>query len=313
MRRTLAFGLACTLVTGLAWGYWSIGSLPGGNGQAQAATVGQGNTPTTTVAGSTITVTWTASTLTNGQAVDGYKVKRYSEATARLADHPVGLHRHGDCALVRREQRAGGRLGLHGDAGLRHELAGRGEPGQRPGHLGRHGAGQRHLAVRGQRWGRQDREHGLLPRHGGGLVAAQQRRGRPRLGPGLEHDRSPGRDLHRLDPHAVDRLRHRREARSSPTSSAGRPAPPAPPPRSSPAATSPATPRRPRCRSSTTPRIPTGSITYPNGDQAGASVSLTLTATDGGSGLASRQIQRASAPLTGTTCGTFTSFTNLGR
>ena len=81
VRRTLAFGLACTLVTGLAWGYWSIGSVPGGNGQAQAATVGQGNTPTTTVVGNTMTVYWTASTLTNGQAVDGYKVKRYSEAT----------------------------------------------------------------------------------------------------------------------------------------------------------------------------------------------------------------------------------------
>ena len=32
-------------------------------------------------AGSTVTVTWAASTLTNGQAVDGYKIKRYSEAT----------------------------------------------------------------------------------------------------------------------------------------------------------------------------------------------------------------------------------------
>ncbi len=81
VRRTLAFGLACTLVTGLAWGYWSIGSVPGGNGQAQAATVGQGNTPTTTVTGSTVTVSWAASTLTNGQAVDGYRIKRYSEAT----------------------------------------------------------------------------------------------------------------------------------------------------------------------------------------------------------------------------------------
>ena len=81
MRRTLAFGLACTLVTGLAWGYWSIGSVPGGNGQAQAATVGQGATPTTTVAGSTVTVSWTASTLSNGQAVNGYKIKRYSEST----------------------------------------------------------------------------------------------------------------------------------------------------------------------------------------------------------------------------------------
>ena len=41
-------------------------------------------------------------------------------------------------------------------------------------------------------------------------------------------------------------------------------------------------------------------------------MAITLTAADAGSGIASRQIQHASAPLTGGTCGTFTSFTNLG-
>ena len=58
--------------------------------------------------------------------------------------------------------------------------------------------------------------------------------------------------------------------------------------------------------------LPTGSIAYTNGDQSGRSVALTLTAADAGSGVATRQIQRASAPLTGGTCGTFTSFTNFG-
>ena len=58
--------------------------------------------------------------------------------------------------------------------------------------------------------------------------------------------------------------------------------------------------------------LPTGSISYADGDQAGRSVALTLTAADAGSGVASRQIQRASAPLTGSTCGTFSSFANFG-
>jgi hypothetical protein len=57
---------------------------------------------------------------------------------------------------------------------------------------------------------------------------------------------------------------------------------------------------------------PTGSISYADGNQAGRAVALTLTAADAGSGLNTRQIQRASAPLTGSTCGTFSSFTNFG-
>ena len=82
MRRTLAFGLACTLVTGVAWGYWSTGSVPGGNGQAQAAIGRSGKHARRPPSpGDTVTVCWAASTLTNGQAVDGYQVKRYSEAT----------------------------------------------------------------------------------------------------------------------------------------------------------------------------------------------------------------------------------------
>ena len=311
VRRTLAFGLACTLVTGVAWGYWSTGSVPGGNGQAQAATVGQGNTPTTTVAGDTVTVSWAASTLSNGQAVNGYKVKRYSEATHVSQTILSACTGHLTLASCVESNVPSGDWVYTVTPVFATNWLGRGEPGQRPGHLGRHGAGQRHLAVRCQRWSLQDREHGLLPRRGGGLVAAQQRRGRPRLGPGLERDRSPGRNLHRLDPLAVHGLdtggwtvrlqplqlggrHHQRAHRGS---------------------------HRPRrLRQHRADHVVVrqrlhgsdGQHHLPNGYPSGTSVTLTLTATDGGSGIASRQIQRASAPLSGTTCGTFTSFTNLG-
>lgn len=68
-------------VAASAWGYFSVGSVVGGNGAAAASTVNQGSTPTATAAGRTVTVSWAASTLTNGQAVTGYEVKRYDAAT----------------------------------------------------------------------------------------------------------------------------------------------------------------------------------------------------------------------------------------
>ena len=55
-----------------------------------------------------------------------------------------------------------------------------------------------------------------------------------------------------------------------------------------------------------------GTVTYPNNGTPNTSVNLTLgTVTDAGSGVASRLLQRASAPLTGGTCGTFTAFSTI--
>jgi hypothetical protein len=75
--------LAVVLVSGVAFAYWTTGSVPGGNGAAAATGVNAGSTPTAVVAGSTVTVSWAASTLTSGQAVNGYLVKRYSGAVAQ--------------------------------------------------------------------------------------------------------------------------------------------------------------------------------------------------------------------------------------
>ena len=56
-----------------------------------------------------------------------------------------------------------------------------------------------------------------------------------------------------------------------------------------------------------------GTISYLDGTQPGNSVPVTFTTgTDGGSGIATRQLQRQSAPLTGGTCGTWSGYTDLG-
>jgi IPT/TIG domain len=79
-RRTvtlLVTALALLACAGVAAGYFTATTTTGGSGAASAASVGQGATPTTTLVGQSVTVSWTASTLSNGHAVDGYLVRRY--------------------------------------------------------------------------------------------------------------------------------------------------------------------------------------------------------------------------------------------
>ena len=67
-----------------AWAYWSAGSGTGGNGLALASSVGAGQTPTAISSGTTVKVSWAASTLSSGAAVSGYIVKRYNATTSAL-------------------------------------------------------------------------------------------------------------------------------------------------------------------------------------------------------------------------------------
>ena len=53
---------------------------------------------------------------------------------------------------------------------------------------------------------------------------------------------------------------------------------------------------------------PTGSINYANGPYASHSVHITTSASDGESGVGSTQVERSEAPLTGATCGAWSSF-----
>ncbi len=90
MRRLMLLLLVGTLslTTAAAWGYFSTGSLVGGNGAAASSSVNQGSTPAAVTAGRTVTVSWAASTLSGGQSVTGYEVKRYDRAT--LTVQPIG-------------------------------------------------------------------------------------------------------------------------------------------------------------------------------------------------------------------------------
>lgn len=77
-RRFLPLFLAAAAVAfpGGAAAAWVIhGSGPGA---AKAKTLGSGNAPNGSVQGRKVTLTWTASTYTNGGAAAGYVVKRYN-------------------------------------------------------------------------------------------------------------------------------------------------------------------------------------------------------------------------------------------
>jgi regulation of enolase protein 1 (concanavalin A-like superfamily) len=75
--------MCLTLSAATAWAFWTAGSVLGGYGAAAVSSVNQGATPTGSVAGNAVTVTWAPTTLTTGQAVSGYTVKRYSGSTAQ--------------------------------------------------------------------------------------------------------------------------------------------------------------------------------------------------------------------------------------
>jgi hypothetical protein len=68
---------------GLAFAIWSPNfASAGGNSKAQS--MPSGNTPTVSAAGSSVTVSWTQSTLATGTAVAGYVVQRYDASTNAL-------------------------------------------------------------------------------------------------------------------------------------------------------------------------------------------------------------------------------------
>ena len=78
----LVIGLSLTMAT--ASGFWTVLSVVGGSGAAASSSVNQGSTPTATAVARAVTVSWAASTLTNGQAVTGYEVRRYTSGTLAL-------------------------------------------------------------------------------------------------------------------------------------------------------------------------------------------------------------------------------------
>lgn len=76
---TIPLGIAAAI--GAALAFWGASSVPGGNGGAALAVVNRGAAPTSSATGSTVTVTWAATTLSSGDPVSGYVVTRYDVAT----------------------------------------------------------------------------------------------------------------------------------------------------------------------------------------------------------------------------------------
>ena len=78
----IAAGLVLALIPGVGWASWSAGSNSGGNGAAAATSVEPGATPTAVATATTVTASWSASTLASGDPVAGYLIRRYDAATS---------------------------------------------------------------------------------------------------------------------------------------------------------------------------------------------------------------------------------------
>ncbi len=79
VRRSLVIVLAILLSGGAAWSYWNLDA--DGTGAAAAASVNRGVQPAGFALDGTVTISWAASTLSDGDPVDGYVVTRYDSTT----------------------------------------------------------------------------------------------------------------------------------------------------------------------------------------------------------------------------------------
>ena len=90
-RRVLAAPIAAftsMLLVVVAWAAWTSGADASADSAFNSTGVEAGQTPTAVVAGPSVTVDWAASTLSNGDPVDGYEVARLDAAT--FAPQTVG-------------------------------------------------------------------------------------------------------------------------------------------------------------------------------------------------------------------------------
>ena len=78
---SVAVAVLVVLGVGPAQAFWNVDSASGGTGASSASTVDRGATPTASASGGSVTVEWSATTLTSGRAVSGYVVQRYDAAT----------------------------------------------------------------------------------------------------------------------------------------------------------------------------------------------------------------------------------------
>src|SRR2546423_8589133 len=88
----VAVAAAAAATAAGAWGYWSATASAGSKGVAAAASVNQGATPSVsaTAIGREVSVSWGASTLSNGASVSGYLIRRYPSGGGLPTISPVG-------------------------------------------------------------------------------------------------------------------------------------------------------------------------------------------------------------------------------
>jgi hypothetical protein len=90
-----AAAVAILAAGGAAWAYWSAqaGNVPV---SSYADSVGSGSQPTVSASGTSVTLSWTATTTAAGRGVQGYLVNRYAAATGGTATAAAA----GTCAAV---------------------------------------------------------------------------------------------------------------------------------------------------------------------------------------------------------------------
>ncbi len=318
MRRLLSLLLVAVVITAAtgAWGYWSAGSGTGGNGAAAASSVDQGATPTANAAGQAVTVSWAASTLSNGQAVSGYQVKRYDADTLApqtILSSCTGTVTATTCVensvpagswkYAIRPVFATNWLGVESTKSTTVTVT---PPDTTSptnaitlsdvtGNAGKTGST---IYYRGVGAGSLTLTNAVSDAGSGPASSATAALGGTTTGwshnPSTVSTPSGG-------PFVSATFSWTAGASSAPTEAVtGRDV-----------AGNTAVTNLSFVNDSTAPTA--GTITYTDGPQAGLSVPITFTTgTDGGSGIGSRQLQRRSAPLTSGTCGTWSAFTNLG-
>jgi hypothetical protein len=83
MRRVACVVAAALAVTGGAGASWAVGDS--GMGATKAKTMLGGNVPTGSAAGSSVTLTWTASLFADGSTIPSYVIRRFNSLTAAEA------------------------------------------------------------------------------------------------------------------------------------------------------------------------------------------------------------------------------------
>jgi hypothetical protein len=83
MKRVACVLVAALAVTGGASASWAVGSS--GTGATKAKTMLGGNVPTGSAAGSSVTLTWSASLFADGSTIPSYVIRRFNSLTSAEA------------------------------------------------------------------------------------------------------------------------------------------------------------------------------------------------------------------------------------